>query len=55
MSRRIANAHKVQKAKHARASRTHSKLGRTYFAFPPEGGWPGGDPVKNGWKPAGGK
>lgn len=27
---------------------------RTKFCTPPEGGWPGGDPAKNGYK-AGGK
>lgn len=32
-----------------------TKLARTYTAFPPEGGWPGGDPLKNGYKPQGGK
>lgn len=55
MARRIANNHKIQKSNQVRASRTHSKLGRVYFAYPPAEGWPGGDPIKNGWKPAGGK
>jgi len=55
MARRNPNNHKIQKPKQARASRTHSKRGRTYFAVPPAEGWPGGDPAKNGWKPSGGK
>ena len=24
---------------------------RIYRAYPPEGGWPGGEPEKNGYKP----
>ena len=32
-----------------------TKLSRSYIAIPPEEGWPGGDPLKNGYKPQGGK
>jgi hypothetical protein len=55
MARRWANPHKIVKAKERRASRTYSKLARTYFVYPPAEGWPGGDPVKNGYRPSGGK
>lgn len=41
--------------KGARASRTFSKLGRTYLAKPPESGWLGGHPETNGYKPAAGR
>ena len=34
---------------------TASGLGRSYIAIPPEEGWPGGDPLRNGYKPTGGK
>jgi hypothetical protein len=34
-----------------RPSRTSSVKCKTYTAIPPAEGWPGGDPVKNGWKP----
>lgn len=40
---------KIQKG--LRASRTKSTPARLYVAVPPEGGWPGGDPIKNGFKP----
>lgn len=53
MARRNPNAHKTVKAKHARASRTKSKRARIYFAYPPEGGWPGGDPRQNGFRAGG--
>ncbi len=36
-------------------SYTTSKPARFYVAVPPETGWPGGLPEKNGWKPSGGK
>lgn len=36
-------------------SYTMSKPGRIYVAIPPEEGWPGGDPLKNGYRPSGGK
>ena len=32
-----------------------TKPGRVYIAIPPKTGWPGGDPINNGWKPAGGR
>lgn len=44
-----------QIAKKGKQSRTTSKPARFYVAVPPETGWPGGMPEKNGWKPAGGK
>lgn len=28
---------------------------RVYVAIPPREGWPGGEPIKNGWSPKGGK
>lgn len=34
---------------------TSSGIGKRRERHPPEGGWPGGDPEKNGWKPGGGK
>jgi hypothetical protein len=29
--------------------------GRSYTAVPPVGGWPGGLPEHNGWRPSGGR
>lgn len=37
--------------KGARASRTKSTPAKMYIAIPPITGWPGGDPVKNGYRP----
>jgi hypothetical protein len=45
----------THKAAGKKPSRTVSKLGRTYLAIPPAGGWPGGEPERNGWKHSGGK
>lgn len=42
------------KSRATKPSHTASKLGRTYRAFPPPEGWPGGDPSKNGLKGGGG-
>lgn len=42
-------------AKKGKASRTTSKPGRLYMAYPPVEGWKGGLPEHNGWKPSGGK
>lgn len=28
-----------------------TRVGGTYICIPPAEGWPGGDPVKNGYKP----
>lgn len=36
--------------KKGRASRTTSSPGKPYIAVPPAEGWPGGDPVKNGYR-----
>lgn len=36
-------------------SATTSKPARIYIAIPPIEGWPGGDPLKNGYRPSGGK
>lgn len=44
---------KIEKAGRGRSEKT--KVGRVYLAIPPVEGWLGGDPVKNGYKPAGGK
>lgn len=40
--------HKLLKGQ--RASQTKSKKARIIFVYPPEGGWPGGDPARNGHK-----
>lgn len=37
--------------KGTRASRTRSSKARITFVFPPETGWPGGDPRLNGYRP----
>ncbi len=55
MSRRSANSHKIVKGafKHkipGNGSSTKSYQGKIYFAYPPATGWPGGDPLKNGYK-----
>ncbi len=55
MARRISNNHKIVKgAWKAKIPGTHSRTnsyqGKIYFAYPPVGGWPGGDPLKNGYK-----
>lgn len=39
----------------SRPSRTRSSKARMYVAVPPPEGWPGGDPVKNGYRPGGKK
>lgn len=44
-------ARKLEKGARGRTERT--KLGRVYTAIPPAEGWPGGEPVRNGWKPTG--
>lgn len=44
---------KLDKLGKSRSERT--KLARTYVAKPPEEGWPGGDPLKNGYRPGGKK
>lgn len=49
-SRRISQA--IRKN---RPSRTSSSRARRYVAIPPPEGWPGGDPLKNGWRPGGRK
>ncbi len=41
--------------KKGKRSFTTSKVARIYIAIPPETGWPGGDPTKNGFKVGGGK
>lgn len=43
--------HIFEKQGKGRSERT--KLGRMYTAIPPEAGWPGGAPEKNGWKASG--
>lgn len=40
--------HKLLKGQ--RASQTKSKKARIIFVYPPEDGWPGGDPARNGHK-----
>lgn len=44
-----------QIARKGKRSFTMSKVARQYIAVPPAEGWPGGDPLKNGYKPTGGK
>ena len=41
--------------KKGKRSFTTSKPARFYTAIPPIEGWPGGDPIKNGYKLTGGK
>ena len=55
MSRRISNNHKIVKGAYkaklpGTASHTGASKATTYFAYPPAEGWPGGDPLKNGYK-----
>ncbi len=55
MARRISNSHKIVKGAYraklpGNPSHTSSHQGKTYFAYPPAEGWPGGDPLKNGYK-----
>ncbi len=55
MARRNANTHKIAKGAFkaklpGSPSQTKSHMGTTYFAKPPADGWPGGDPLKNGYK-----
>lgn len=40
---------KIEKGQ--RASRTRSNVAKIYIVVPPIEGWPGGDPIKNGYKP----
>ena len=49
-SRRLAKAYKK-----SNPSRTRSSPARLYIAIPPTEGWPGGDPLKNGYRPSGSK
>jgi len=42
-------------ARKGKRSFTASKVARIYIAVPPTEGWPGGDPLKNGYNPKGGK
>lgn len=60
MSRRNPNKHTITAGAfklHGMKQHSHtaSGLARTYFAHPPEGGWPGGLPESNGWRPGKGK
>lgn len=41
---RVADAPRIKK-------KTGTGGGGSYLAIPPEGGWPGGPPEKNGWHP----
>lgn len=55
MSRRINNNHKIVKGAFkakmpGTPSHTSASKARVYFAYPPVGGWIGGDPLKNGYK-----
>lgn len=55
MARRISNNHKLVKGAFkaklpGAASHTSSGKGRVYWAYPPAEGWPGGDPLKNGYR-----
>jgi hypothetical protein len=38
----------IEKLGKGRSEKT--KLGRTYIAYPPPGGWPGGLPEQNGYR-----
>lgn len=51
----MGNWKKRKLSKGQRASRTRSTPCRIYIATPPLNGWPGGDPINNGWKPKAGK
>ena len=42
---------KLKKQLNGRKNSTASKKARIYKAYPPEGGWPGGRPEDNGYKP----
>lgn len=55
MARRTPNSHKIVKGAFRKkipgaGSHTSSHMGRTYFAYPPAEGWPGGMPEKNGYR-----
>ena len=39
--------------KKGKASRTSSGVARMYIAVPPADGWPGGDPIRNGYRAGG--
>ena len=44
----VYRRHILEKEGKGKSEKT--KLGRTYVAYPPPEGWPGGFPEKNGWK-----
>ncbi len=44
----VYKRHLIEKQGKGKSEKT--KLGRTYIAIPPETGWTGGIPEKNGWK-----
>ncbi len=41
---------KLKKAAQGGKASTASKKARIYLAFPPPTGWPGGDPIQNGYR-----
>lgn len=43
--------HKDIIKKKNKGSQTKAGRGSTYIAVPPVEGWPGGDPIKNGFRP----
>lgn len=46
---------KLKREQNGRKNTTASKKARIYYAYPPEGGWPGGEPEANGLKRGGGR
>lgn len=46
---------KLKREQNGRKNTTASKKARIYYAYPPEGGWPGGAPEANGLKRGGGR